>query len=208
MTRNTKPLTEKVYDFLYREIINGGITSNDILTESSLVSRMQVSKSPVREALILLCEENVLKAIPRIGYLVVQITPGQVTKLIEARYALETFMLEKAWPTLDEVKVAQLKRQRELCKKDEPINTSVYDNWRRNIEFHTLLAGFADNDYLLSALERTLRTSARAANQYFLNVRGIPRGDEDIHDTIVAAVEERDYEKALNALKVDIRQIL
>ncbi len=208
MTRNTKPVTEMVYDSLYRDIINGSLTSNEILTESSLVSRMQVSKSPVREALILLCEENVLQAIPRTGYLVVQITPGQVTKLIEARYALEMFMLEKSWPTLDEVKLAQLKHQRELCKKDELINTSVYDNWKRNIEFHTLLASFSGNDYLLDALRRTLRTSARAANQYFLNVRGIPRGDEDIHDTIVAAVEEHDYDKALAALKVDIRQIL
>ena len=55
-----------------------------------------MSKSPVREALILLCEENILIAIPRLGYKVVQITPGQMAKLIEARYALEPFMLKKA----------------------------------------------------------------------------------------------------------------
>lgn len=72
------------------------ITGNDILTESALVKRLQVSKSPVREALILLCEENILIAIPRLGYKVVQITPGQMAKLIEARYALEPFMLKKA----------------------------------------------------------------------------------------------------------------
>jgi len=89
LVKNTKPLTSMVYERLYGEIVNGTITSNDILTEAALVQKMEVSKSPVREALILLCEENVLQAIPRIGYRVIQITPSQMAKLIEARMALD-----------------------------------------------------------------------------------------------------------------------
>lgn len=208
MQNNSKPLTSMVYDYVYGEITNGNITPNDILTESSLVNQLKVSKSPVREALILLCEENVLQAIPRTGYRPIQITPDQIAHLIEARYALEPFMLAKAWPVMDDVKIAQIEHCRELCKKDELVNTSIQDNWRRNIDFHTLLAGFSGNQYLLDALKRTLKTCARASNQYFRNVRGIPRGDDDLHDAILRGLKERDYEKTLAALNEDLRQII
>ncbi|MDD3335532.1 MAG: GntR family transcriptional regulator [Eubacteriales bacterium] len=208
MVKDTKPLTSKVYDYVYGNIIDGKITSNDILTEGALVSELQVSKSPVREALILLCQENVLQAIPRMGYRVVQITSAQVTLLIEARYALEPFLLEKAWSGIGEVQIAQLQHHQEASKRDELVNTSIQDNWRRNIEFHMLLGSFAGNDYLLDALHRVLKTCARAANQYFLNVRGIPQGDDDIHDQIFAAIVGRDFDKALTALKEDLRQII
>lgn len=197
-----------VYDYIYGEIINGGITSNDILTQASLVARLSVSKSPVREALIHLCEENVLKAIPRIGYHVVQITPAQVNKLIEARLALEPFLLERSWNSIGAEELQQLKRHRRLCKQDQLVNKSVQDNWRRNIDFHLLLGSFADNNYLLEALERLLRTCARAANQYFLNVRGIPQGDDDIHDAIIAAIEADDFMKAKSSLEEDLRQLI
>lgn len=208
MNHSSKPLTMMVYDYVYGEIINGNLTCNDILTESSLTEKLSVSKSPVREALIMLCEENVLKAIPRMGYRIVQITPAQVAKLIEARDALECFMLQKSWPSITEVQLAQLQHQREQCKRDELVNTSIQDNWRRNIDFHLLLASFCSNEYLIDALGRILRMSARAANQYFVNVRGIPHGDNDIHDRIVAGIVSRDYEATLEALREDVRQII
>lgn len=50
--------------------------------------------------------------------------------------------------------------------------------------------------------------SARATNQYFVNVRGIPHGDNDIHDRIVAGIVSRDYEATLEALREDVRQII
>ena len=53
LLKSTKPLTSMVYERLYGEIVNGTITSNDILTESALVQKMEVSKSPVRARLAL-----------------------------------------------------------------------------------------------------------------------------------------------------------
>ncbi|NLB91176.1 MAG: GntR family transcriptional regulator, partial [Clostridiales bacterium] len=152
MINKSKPLTAMVYDHIYTEIVNGNLTSNDILTEGALTQKLEVSKSPVREALIMLCEENVLQAIPRTGYKVIQITPVQVASLIEARDALEPFLLEKAWPKMEEAQINQLVEHYQWSKKDELIHTTIQDNWYRNISFHMLLASFAGNDYLLEAL--------------------------------------------------------
>jgi DNA-binding GntR family transcriptional regulator len=65
--RKSKPLTAKVYDEVYSDIINGNYGAQDIITESALVQRFEVSKSPVREALLQLCNEDVLRVIPRLG---------------------------------------------------------------------------------------------------------------------------------------------
>ncbi len=208
MVKHSKPLTERVYDRVYADVVNGAITGNDILTEASLVRRMQVSRAPVREALILLCEEGVLQAVPRMGYRVLQITPEQVSRLIEARRALEPFMLERAWDSIGEAQIERLSRHLAQCRADEPIHTSVHDNWRRNIDFHLMLAGFSGNEYLLDALRRVLKASARAANQYYLQIRGIPHGDGDLHDEILAGIQEHSLEKAMAVLRADLNQII
>lgn len=203
-----KPLTSMVYDSVYTCIINGDITGNDILTESGLVAQYNVSKSPVREALILLCEEGVLKSIPRMGYKVMQLLPGQVDELTEARCALEPFMLQKAWNQIGPQELLKLERHLTESKRDELVNTSILANWERNSAFHLLIAGFSKNDYLLAMLQRTLRTCARAAAQYFFQVRNIPHGDHDLHDDMLDAIRERDLDKALKVLDTDIHQIV
>lgn len=208
MIRTEKPLTGKVYDFVYAGIINGTITNNDILTENALVEELGVSKSPVRGALILLCEENVIQSIPRLGYKVLQITPDQVQKLTEARFALEPFMLEKAWPQMREEQLMLLTQHLHESKETELKDTSIRENWMRNIRFHMLLASFAQNEYLLSSLEHVLKSCARAAAQYYLHTRGIPQGEADFHDLMVDAIVRRDYQTALDTLKQDMQQII
>lgn len=173
-----------------------------------MVEELGVSKSPVRGALILLCEENVIQSIPRLGYKVLQITPDQVQKLTEARFALEPFMLEKAWPQMREEQITQLTMHLRQSKETELKDTSIHENWMRNIRFHMLLASFAENEYLLSSLEHVLKSCARAAAQYYLHTRGIPQGEADLHDAIVNAITRRDYQAAMETLKQDMRQII
>ena len=197
-----------VYEKLYASVINGEITSNDILTESALVSQFGVSKSPVREALILLCEDGMLKSIPRLGYKVMQILPGQIEELTEARCALEPFLLQKAWNQIGDSELAKLEKHLTASKQDELVNTTIIANWERNSAFHLMIAGFAKNDYLLSMLDKTLRTCARAAAQYFYHIRNIPHGDHDLHDDLMEAMQERNLEHALNILNADIHQIV
>ena len=66
-------LKKKVYDDVLRAIIEGEYSAEDIISEAMLIEKYNVSKSPVREALVQLCGENVLKSIPRCGYMVVKL---------------------------------------------------------------------------------------------------------------------------------------
>ena len=60
-------LKEQVYNQIFDDIAQGKYQANDILTESKLMEKYQVSKSPVREALIELCKDEVIHSLPRLG---------------------------------------------------------------------------------------------------------------------------------------------
>lgn len=66
---------------IYDDVTNG-IYKNDILTESRLIEQYNVSKSPVREALIELCKDGILKNIPRMGYQVMPVTLKEVIDIL------------------------------------------------------------------------------------------------------------------------------
>ena len=69
-----RSLKESIYDKILESILNYEFKPNQILTEKDLVQRYGCSKSPVREALISLCTDSVLRNIPRCGYEVIRLT--------------------------------------------------------------------------------------------------------------------------------------
>ena len=204
---SNKPMTDRVYEHVYSSIVNATLTCNDLLTETALAGELGVSKAPVREALITLCDEKILQCIPRMGYRVLQISPQQLIRLGEARIVLETSLLEKSWPELGEAQVEQLRALLERQISEIPRHPQIYDRWQGNILFHMTLAGFHDNEYLLEALRRILRDCARGATQCFL---GYQRQSQEAHyhERIVEALLRRDYESARQSLIGDIRELM
>ena len=57
-----KRLADDVYDQLVGAIMAGDITSDDVLVQEKLAAEMQISRTPVREALMRLEQEGVLVA--------------------------------------------------------------------------------------------------------------------------------------------------
>ncbi|MBR3873928.1 MAG: GntR family transcriptional regulator [Clostridia bacterium] len=204
----TKPLTTKVYDYVYSAIINGEINANDLLSEAKLAEQLQVSKAPVREALIRLCEENILQVMPRMGYRAIQIAPAQIAQLVEMRILLEGYMLQKAFPLIDEVRLTQLKNLLYRQRKDKNAPQPVIEKWQDNIDFHIMLAGFCGNEYLLDALRRTMKTCAGAAAQCFLNGYSRRKASVEHHDIIIEQLEAGNLDSALEALRQDIQELL
>ena len=73
MEHRKKTLKQIVHDEVFKDIIQGMYKPGDIISEVLLTEKFGVSKAPVREALIELCNENVLRSIPRYGYEIIPI---------------------------------------------------------------------------------------------------------------------------------------
>ena len=205
--KTRKPLTDKVYRQVYLDIINGEIMPDEYITESQLSERFGVSKSPVREALIMLCNEHVLECIPRRGYRAVLIRRDELMQIVETRQVLELFMFERAFPRLNRQELSKLRALNDL--EGETAGLTTMQKWEHNISFHLTLASYAGNPYMLNMLADTLRVNTRATTVYYNYVRRHdPKADRRFHDMLLDACEERDYEKAVELLRLDTRELL
>lgn len=204
---SNKPLTNLIYEQIYRDVIDGTFSPNEFITESALIQRYGVSKSPVREALISLCDERVLQSIPRTGYRIVQFTPDEVRQIAETRQALELFMFEKAYPSLGDYELLLLSECNDRIRAEDAPELPAARRWDSNVSFHLLLASFAKNNYMYHLLENTLRVNGRAATQYFQNIYS-PELEQkkQTHERFINACAAKDYEAARSTLIEDTHQ--
>ena len=70
--KDRQTLKEKIYNQIIDGIVSGEYKSGQILNEKELVDRYDVSKAPVREALLILSSEGVLTNIPRYILFIIQ----------------------------------------------------------------------------------------------------------------------------------------
>lgn len=91
----TPSIREKVYAYLRDEILSGHIPGGSRVVEGRLAAHINVSRTPVREALHLLEMEGLLESIPRVGYRVRQIRADEVEEICEIRAVNEILAARK-----------------------------------------------------------------------------------------------------------------
>ncbi len=81
---STTSLVDRAYDLLRREILECTLAPGSQVTERSLAAQYDLGLSAVRGALVRLTADNLLTAIPRVGYQVAPITLRGIIQFFEA----------------------------------------------------------------------------------------------------------------------------
>lgn len=81
---------ERVYETLSAQIVDGTIPGGEFITEGEIALRQNVSRTPVREAFLVLESQGLLKLFPKKGALVTSINPTETAQLLKARIMLES----------------------------------------------------------------------------------------------------------------------
>lgn len=92
-----KSMTELVAERIREAIVLGTFPLGTKLSEQKLAEQLQVSRSPVREALVLLQIEGLVRVLPKRGSFVFSPDPDVINDLCEHRAILETVCLELAF---------------------------------------------------------------------------------------------------------------
>ena len=200
--KRTATLKEKVYNHVIEDIVQGEFKAGQVLTEQGLVNRYTVSKSPVREALMILTSEGILTNIPRYGYEVFSFTLENMANIMEFRSVLEDHLLCKTIRTIRTEDLAQL---RAMIRQNEP-ESNVWEHWHINENFHLKLAALARNEYCYQELQRSMRLLKLAYAQFYWsqwNRAALPN-DLRNHTFILDGLEQGDLGFARNCLKNDL----
>lgn len=200
-------LSDKIHDKILEMIIQNPSEEEQVLTENKLVEMFGVSKAPVREALIKMCSEGIVKSIPRYGYVVIQMTEKEAQEVIGMRILFETQALRETLPKLNDFMLDSLKSQ--INKTISQQNRSIWDVWEENKEFHLMLASFSGNKVLMRFLNECMGMEKRIYAQcmWRTNKRMEAPADGIAHMAICNRLAERDLDGAIQLLEDDIREV-
>ena len=200
-----KSMADRIHDEILEMVIKRGSEEEIVLTEGRMMELFGVSKAPDREALIRLCSENVLKSIPRFGYVVVQMEEKDAREVAGLRVLLETEALRTGFENIVEHHLEDIRVQIETREREEG-KVDVWNILEDNEAFHLLLASYAENQTLNRFLRESLQLQKRIYAQIQWN--RLSSLETDInkapHRKIYEALCEKDLEKSIRALKEDI----
>jgi DNA-binding GntR family transcriptional regulator len=80
---------DRAYAFVKERILDGAYPGGELLSEGEVAQALEVSRTPVREAFLLLEAEGLMRLYPKRGALVVPVSPGEVRDLMDTRLLVE-----------------------------------------------------------------------------------------------------------------------
>jgi DNA-binding GntR family transcriptional regulator len=192
---------EEVYEALRVRIVFNRARPGDILNEKDLMAEYEIGRSPLREALFRLQEENLLKPLPRLGYMVTTLDISEVRELVELRRELEGFAGQLA---AERITPEQIQQMREIVRQAEAqasedhevMNISEYFDTR----FHTFLYAAAGNQKLFKMLRDLHIVMLRIWFHVGLHAMSFSQQSQNLF-RVLTALEERDAAGARAAME-------
>ncbi len=189
--------TARVHDVIKQRILNGHYQANEYLRETSVASELNVSRTPVREALRELVSEGWLEAIPHRGARVVAWTAKDAREVFELRLVLEPLAVRLASTQISKSCFKSLEilaTQMESLTEQVDTNTESRNGIASlNHEFHRTLILASNNQRLANLLENVVRTSVihrNFGNYDLANLRRSMRHHREILEAITAGSPE------------------
>jgi DNA-binding GntR family transcriptional regulator len=204
------PLGEDIYLQLRQLIMQGTWASAAVIREADLVRQLNVSRTPVREALHRLQAEGMLRPVPAGGYEVVRLSRSDILDVYTVREALEGLTARLAAQHATRTSIAEL----EDCLDELALAQGPEDAHLRNAltqKFHLGLASASRNAYLQSLMHDLLvvfyKTRAPGPGE-------IPGTHDPVwsqtmhadHAAIVEAIRARNADAAEDAARQHIRR--
>jgi DNA-binding GntR family transcriptional regulator len=198
-------LRERIYEEIVRMIISGELPSGTPLDEKALTEKLQVSRTPFREALGTLAKEGLIEIKPYRGFFVRSFSRKETEDLYELRKTLECMAVELAVPHMSDVHIAQFERLLDdavaALKRGDMVTYG-----QRDRAFHETIAELSGNAALIETLSR-LALQVQIGRSIANQSREFARRAATERDEILAAFRKRDIKKASALMRAHITDV-
>ncbi|MFH1154766.1 MAG: GntR family transcriptional regulator [Pseudomonadota bacterium] len=191
--------TEQAYEQIKRKIITGDISNQNPISVNGLSINLDMSKTPVRDALHKLQTEGFVRIIPNQGIVVQELTVAEVTQMYELRVAIEEYLVKKAMNLIADTHIDHFRKiidkQRTAMECNDPFEFMKYDN-----EQHLYIHQVYYNPIIFNVVNRMTDRIFYGGVQA-LRIPGRMSAVLDEHIQIVDALEARNVEQFNQALE-------
>src|SRR5574344_2115012 len=146
--QNNRGLKEHTYEILKERMVDCIYPPGSLLNEAQLATDLNLSRTPIREAISKLEMAGFVKILPKKGIYVTDITFNDVIQVFQTRYEIEPIALKLACPHLPKEQLAA------LCHKfQEPI-TDFHNSFRLDTAMHLFIIEHCGNHYIIDMMRR------------------------------------------------------
>jgi len=192
-----KTKAEIAAEQLEAAIVSCQLAPGSVMTETEISEFVGLGRTPVREALMKLANENLVR-LSRAGVVIPELNPMTMLKLLEPRSLIERLCIEKALERIVEADKAEIQPVIDTLESLEVSDRQGFMAVLRSI--HHILARSSKNEFILSSIKTTQGLSRRFWCYYAtdddqtyctdLYIRQMKALMEEDRDTALAASSE------------------
>lgn len=203
LTESASSLTVKVMDTVRAAVMSGEMRAGELYSVYQLAETFNVSRSPVRDAMLRLEEAGLVRFERNRGFRVIQPGPQDVAEIFAARLALEVPSARRAALLSSDNLVTALHHK--MAQMLEATTTGDDEFFHRDQSFHDLIIAVSGNQRIREMVIR-LRASTRIIGA---STAGVDRNLVDIareHEPIVEAISQGAGDAAAAAMHAHLSE--
>jgi DNA-binding GntR family transcriptional regulator len=200
-------LTDIAYNVLVEAIINQELKPGAPISIDNLAAQLNMSNTPIREALMRAHGERLVTQKTNRGFLVSDILkPHELKQLFEVRHVLETYALSAAKLTAEAIDTINKLVDQMASSGDGTVYVDFREYMVLDHQFHLTLLGLSDNEFLTDAWE-DLHVHLHLSRLY----TGVGLFDREHstaeHRAITEALEQSNVKLATSLLSSHIKRV-
>ena len=201
----TKPVAEGVYEAIVDRMVSGELIPGQPIPIATLADGLNVSRTPVREAIQRLAHEGLLDHDINQKPVIRDFSGADVAEIFSMRVLLEGETAYEAATTLDRLKIDELFEIGNEIADAPEINEAVHRRWADYDDyFHDVISRSSQNSRLVADIARH-RLSHRILNLKILEPAGVKIAVQE-HLAILRALKDRDGDEARRRMRHHIRE--
>ncbi|MBU1154993.1 MAG: GntR family transcriptional regulator [Proteobacteria bacterium] len=195
---------EEAYQKVKKMIYLNQFAPGQKIISNDLAKRLDISITPVIQALNRLEASNFVTYVPNKGYFVSEITEEDARQLYMAREALELYILPTVIENMTAKNFDEIKEAFSL-QRSEAKNLVGRRLILLDAQFHLKIASFSGNDIICHMLQEIFEKLYLRYRPEYLGSNRIKEVAEE-HRNLLEALRQRDVDKALAAIRHHIAQ--
>ncbi|EOW9237366.1 GntR family transcriptional regulator [Vibrio cholerae] len=196
-TEKESTKSENLTEYLVEAIVEGELAPGSKISEPELAKQFQVSRGPLREALMRVEGLGLIERIPHIGARVIQLSPTKLVELYAVREALEGMAARLAARNITEIELAGLESLLSTHSTHiDQVEGASYFHQQGDFDFHYRIIQASRNQQLIGLLCDELYHLLRMYRYQSPRSHSRPVEALEEHKFILRAIRQRDEELA------------
>lgn len=198
------------YDAIKKKILSCKYQPGQLVSEKDIVQKLNISRTPVREAVNILKGEGILDIIPNRGIQISSLSTRKMKEIYDIRMIIEPFLVRQAINMIKPDDIEYLTKLHEkliACVN----NKEASEIFETGMDIHLHIAHLSDNEVLFDII-KMLRDESHRGYVYYLQSFFDYASDEedkaimedilntvlDRHNKLLKSLIEKDEESAVN----------